>query len=126
MTSFKTKYTLEQRSAEALKIRTKYPDRVPVVVERSIGSSLSDIDKKKFLVPGDMTVAQFICVIRKRIKLLPEEAIFIFVDSHIENAKSTVVIPPASAVLSNLYEEHKSPCGFLLVTYTGENVYGCY
>lgn len=38
------------------------------------------IDKKKYLVPADLTVGQFVYVIRKRIKLSPEKAIFIFVN----------------------------------------------
>jgi GABA(A) receptor-associated protein len=33
----------------------------------------------RFLVPADLTVGQFVYVIRKRIKLSPEKAIFIFV-----------------------------------------------
>jgi len=37
-------------------------------------------------------------VIRKRIKLAPEKAIFIFVDE---------VLPPTAALMSAIYEEHK-------------------
>jgi GABA(A) receptor-associated protein len=37
-------------------------------------------------------------VIRKRIKLSPEKAIFIFVDE---------VLPPTAALMSSIYEEHK-------------------
>lgn len=33
----------------------------------------------RYLVPADLTVGQFVYVIRKRIKLSPEKAIFIFV-----------------------------------------------
>jgi GABA(A) receptor-associated protein len=44
-------------------------------------SDIPTIDKKKYLVPSDMTVGQFIYVIRKRIKLSPEKAIFIFVNN---------------------------------------------
>jgi GABA(A) receptor-associated protein len=32
-------------------------------------------------VPADLTVGQFVYVIRKRIKLSPERAIFIFIDN---------------------------------------------
>lgn len=42
---------------------------------------------------------QFVYVIRKRIKLEPEKAIFIFVDE---------VLPPTGALMSTIYEEHKS------------------
>ena len=46
----------------------------------------------------DLTVGQFVYVIRKRIKLAPEKAIFIFVDE---------VLPPTAALMSAIYEEHK-------------------
>jgi GABA(A) receptor-associated protein len=49
-------------------------------------------------VTQDLTVGQFVYVIRKRIKLAPEKAIFIFVDE---------VLPPAAALMSAIYEEHK-------------------
>jgi GABA(A) receptor-associated protein len=129
MLSFKTKYSESQRKLESAKITRKYPDRVPVIVERSHGSSLPDIDKHKFLVPGDLSIGQFITIIRKRTKLSPEEGIFVFVDPNRNNEdgnqkKSSLVIPPTSSIISNIYEEYKSPCGFLLVVYTGENVYG--
>ena len=43
------------------------------------------IDKEwydyRYLVPADLTVGQFVYVIRKRIKLSAEKAIFIFVDN---------------------------------------------
>lgn len=71
---------LESRKASAASIRAKHPDRIPVIVEkRARDSSLPDIDKKKFLVPADLTIGQFVYVIRKRIKLAPEQAIFLFV-----------------------------------------------
>lgn len=47
----------------------------------------------RFLVPADLTVGQFVYVIRKRIKLSAEKAIFIFVDS---------VLPPAGLKLSSI------------------------
>lgn len=37
--------------------------------------------KCRYLVPADLTVGQFVYVIRKRIKLSAEKAIFIFVDN---------------------------------------------
>lgn len=44
----------------------KHPDRIPVIVEkRPRDATLPLIDKKKFLVPADLTVGQFVYVIRK-------------------------------------------------------------
>lgn len=66
-------------------------------------------------MPADLTVGQFIYVIRKRIKLPPERAIFIFVDN---------VIPPTAALMSTVYEVQKDEDGFLYITYSGENTFG--
>lgn len=73
-------YSIEKRKAEAERIRQKYPDRIPVICEKVEKSDIPTIDKKKYLVPADLTVGQFVYVIRKRIKLSPEKAIFIFVE----------------------------------------------
>eukprot|EP00898_Chlorokybus_atmophyticus_P007310 jgi/Chlat1/7580/Chrsp63S07068 len=113
--SFKQEHALEKRQAEAGRIREKYPDRIPVIVEKAEKSDIPDIDKKKYLVPADLTVGQFVYVIRKRIKLSPEKAIFIFVNN---------VLPPTAALMSAIYEEHKDEDGFLYITYSGENTFG--
>lgn len=70
--------TAEKRKSEAERIRAKYPDRVPVICEKADRSDIPDIDKKKYLVPADLTVGQFHYVIRKRIQLAPEKALFLF------------------------------------------------
>ncbi|GLT83282.1 hypothetical protein SLE2022_015790 [Rubroshorea leprosula] len=113
--SFKLEHPLERRQAEAARIREKYPDRIPVIVERAERSDIPDIDKKKYLVPADLTVGQFVYVVRKRIKLSAEKAIFIFV-------KNT--LPPTAALMSAIYEENKDEDGFLYMTYSGENTFG--
>lgn len=114
--SFKEEHTLEKRQAEATRIKEKYPDRIPVIVERAESSkSIPDIDKKKYLVPADLTVGQFVYVIRKRIKLSPERAIFIFIDNK---------LPPSASLMSAVYEEMKDKDGFLYIKYSGENTFG--
>lgn len=69
----------------------------------------------RYLVPSDLTVGQFVYVIRKRIKLSAEKAIFIFVDN---------VLPPTGEIMSSVYEEKKDEDGFLYITYSGENTFG--
>ncbi|THU53923.1 hypothetical protein C4D60_Mb10t19510 [Musa balbisiana] len=113
--SFKLEHPLERRQAEAARIREKYPDRIPVIVEKAEGTDIPDIDKKKYLVPADLTVGQFVYVVRKRIKLSAEKAIFIFV-------KNT--LPPTAAMMSAIYEEYKDEDGFLYMTYSSENTFG--
>ncbi len=44
---------------EAKRIVSKYPERIPVIVEKAERGDIADIDKKKYLVPADLTVGQF-------------------------------------------------------------------
>jgi GABA(A) receptor-associated protein len=105
----------EKRKSEAERIRAKYPDRVPVICEKADRSDIPDIDKKKYLVPADLTVGQFHYVIRKRIKLAPEKALFLFCSNS---------IPPNASLMSTVYEEQKDEDGFLYIQYSGESTFG--
>ncbi|KAG0337033.1 ubiquitin-like protein atg8 [Podila humilis] len=113
--AFQQDHPFEKRQAEAARIRQKYPDRIPVICEKVEKSDIQTIDKKKYLVPMDLTVGQFVYVIRKRIHLTSEKAIFIFVNE---------ALPPTAALMSSVYDEHKDQDGFLYITYSGENTFG--
>ena len=114
MASFaKTSY--EKRIQESVRIKYKYPNRIPIIVEKAEGSDIENIDKNKFLVPTDLTVGQFMYVIRKRIKLSPEVSIFLFVND---------AMVPCSELMSKAYEEHKDDDGFLYIKYSGESTFG--
>ena len=78
-------------------------------------SEIMDIDKRKYLVPSELTVGQFIYVIRKRIKIAPEEAIFLFIND---------TLPPSSSLISQVYKENKDQDGFLYMVYSGESTFG--
>eukprot|EP01003_Olkasia_polycarbonata_P006902 NODE_761_length_706_cov_1107.564688_g693_i0.p1 GENE.NODE_761_length_706_cov_1107.564688_g693_i0~~NODE_761_length_706_cov_1107.564688_g693_i0.p1 ORF type:complete len:124 (-),score=18.81 NODE_761_length_706_cov_1107.564688_g693_i0:262-633(-) len=112
---FQGENTVEKRKSESQRIRQKYPDRIPVICEKVDGSDIPDIDKKKYLVPNDLNVGQFVYVIRKRIKLPPEKAVFLFVNN---------ALPPTAALMSHLYESHKDEDGFLYIKYSSENTFG--
>jgi len=112
---FKDQHSLDKRIAESTRIRSKYPDRIPVIAEKSDKSDIPDIDKKKYLVPADLTMGQFLYVIRKRIKLSPDAAIFLFVNN---------AMPPAAALMAQIYKESADQDGFLYVTYSGESTFG--
>ncbi|CAO2842532.1 unnamed protein product [Amaranthus hypochondriacus] len=113
--AFKFEHPLEQRQAEAARIKEKYPDRIPVIVEKAETSDIPDIAKKKYLVPADLTVGQFVYVVRKKVDLTPEKAIFVFVNN---------ILPPTAALMATIYEDNKDEDGFLYLTYSGENVFG--
>ncbi|XP_019170127.1 PREDICTED: autophagy-related protein 8C-like isoform X1 [Ipomoea nil] len=113
--SFKLEHPLELRQKECGRIREKYPDRIPVIVEKLERSDVPDIDNKKYLVPAELTVGQFVYVVRKRIKIPDEKTVFMFVNN---------TLPPTAALMSAIFEENKDEDGFLYMTYSGENTFG--
>ena len=102
-------------SDEVLKIQERYTDRIPVIVNKNSQSTIADIDKKKYLVPNELTMGQFMYVVRKRIDIAPEQAIYLFVNGN---------LPTTSEQMNNIYDKYKSEDGFLYVTYSGENTFG--
>jgi GABA(A) receptor-associated protein len=117
-------HTLEKRKAEAERIRQKYPDRIPVIVERHPKADTKDvpeIDKKKYLVPADIQLSQLLYIIRKRLhrQLKPEQALFVYL-------AKTQHLAPAHQLISATYKEHKDEDGFLYLQYASENTFGTF
>lgn len=101
---------------EYARIVKKYPGRVPVFVFRLKGTTeIPDIPKHKYLVPSDLTVGNFIYMIRKQLKLTPEKALYVFIGN---------TLPMSSLTMSEIYSMHKSEDGALRMFYTSENTFG--
>jgi len=114
--SYKEKYSFEKRLNEATRIIDKYPNRIPIIVERDNNEKeIQLINKNKYLVPISLTVGQFVYVIRKRLVLPPEKAIFLFINN---------VLPPTASLLGTIYDEYKDKDHFLYIKYSGENTFG--
>ncbi len=112
---FKEVHNLDTRINESKKIIFKYPGRIPVIVEKSNSCELPDISKKKYLVPTDLTMSQFIYIIRKRIEIDASKSLFIMVNDH---------LVPSAKSMGIIYEDDKDEDGFLYMTYTSENTFG--
>ena len=88
---------------------------VVVIVEKQKGSDISKLKRKKFLVPKTFTLGQFSFVLRKRLQLESEKAMFMFINN--ELCSNT-------ELMSNIYEKYKNKDHFLYITYSGENTFG--
>ena len=113
--SFKERYELHYRKEESNKIMNKYPSRIPIIVEKAKGCMLDDIDKKKYLAPKDLKVNQLLYVIRRRIKLGPEQSIFLLIGGELCSSNTSLV---------EVYEKHADKDGFLYIKYASENTFG--
>ena len=124
---YREKYSLEQRRTESKNVKKKYPDRIPLIVSKDPDSDLSNIDKEKYLVPSDFTVAQLLTIIRQRTTIGPEKSINLFVIDY----NNTQILAPTSSTIGSLYTQYvdtfisdKKYDGYLYIIYTGENVFG--
>lgn len=114
---FQRKYTFEQRSIESKKIMKKYPDRIPIIVEVSQhNQKMLKLDKKKFLVPKKLTMGEFLFLVRKRLKITPHDAIFLFTNNN--------TLCPTSSVVSDIFDKYKSNSNFLLLFLSKESTFG--
>jgi microtubule-associated protein 1 light chain len=115
--NFKSKKSLSVRREEVQAIRYKFPNKVPVIVEKYRREKyLPDLDKVKFLVPQELTLSQLANILRNRLHLTPSQAFFLFVaDGN---------LPALSASLCDLHRKYEDEDGFLYVTYASQEVFG--
>jgi len=100
-------------------IMQRHPNRVPVYVRKSptARGNLRDLEKHKYLIPREMTMGGFMCIIRNGIEINSAQAIFVFI------SKKSILVPNSST-FGELYEEHKDDDKMLHLDFTSENTFG--
>ena len=115
--NFKNKRSFVKRLEESNRIMSKYPERIPLIVCRAnTCKDVPDIDRHKYLVPRDLTMGQFMHVIRQRIKLEPHISIYLMING--------CTMPATSQLMGVLYIDNHDEDGFMYITYTGESTFG--
>ena len=112
---FKRETSFEKRSELCKRIREKYTDRIPIIVEVDPNSKIV-LQRKKFLVPHVITMGGFLREIRNQTSIQSNEAIFLF-------CGNGVLVPTGSGI-SEVYEKYKDRDGFLYITVATENTFG--
>ena len=112
--SISEKQTIEERKVQSNKVLNKYPERIPVIVEPLTNDILS-IDKNKFIVSKDMTFGQFIYIIRNRLKVESNVALFFTINGNLCTSGTDI---------GTIYSEKKNEDNFLYIKYTTENTFG--
>lgn len=118
MFRFKENNTYEKRVAEVTKITTRWPGRIPVILERAKNSRLEEFEKSKFLCPNEYTVQQFLSCLRKKIKMSRDKALFVFVNGNELVTGDTPMV--------QVYESKKDEDGFLYMIYSEQEVLGIF
>ncbi|XP_027727644.1 microtubule-associated proteins 1A/1B light chain 3C-like [Vombatus ursinus] len=115
---FKQRKSLATRKEEVAGIRAKFPSKIPVIVERYQKEKyLPPLDKTKFLVPQELTMTQFLTIIRSRMVLTATEAFYLLV-----NNKS---LASMSVTMAEIYRDYKDEDGFVYMTYASQEMFGC-
>lgn len=117
---YKNTVSLEERKQKSIKMTSLYPDRVPVIVEMSTSSTnyntyINSSHKIKYLVPHDITMGQFIKILRDKIKIDPSTALFFFINNKIY---------PITSSIGSIYKENTDADGFLYIEFCEESTFG--
>jgi GABA(A) receptor-associated protein len=116
---FKKKYPFHERINESTNILLSYPDKVPVICEKDNRVQNYNITKKKYLVHKDITVGQFMFIIRKQLETNNMNnggfGLFIFTNG---------TIPSIVETMGNVYKKYKDDDGYLYINYAFENTFG--
>ena len=103
-------------SQKQLKIALeKYPNKVPIIIQKSSSSKLNDLTKNKFLIDKNIKVYEFKYIIQRRINLKYLQAFFLFHDFWLVDNNQTI---------GELYHKKKDQNGILYLKYCEENAFG--
>lgn len=108
---------------ESNRILSKFPDRVPIIVETNDESIRKSLKKNKFLVPYDITVSYILIAIRKQMKANnSSNAVFVFCDNILLNSNDMIYeIYNDYKIRNNI---GKNDNKFLYVTIRNEQTFG--
>ena len=106
---------VEQRLNECNQVLAKYPDRLCIYIEkRDRCKTLPDLSKNKYLVPNTITAAQFMFIVRSKLEIPKDCAIFFYINNTIFSGNAEM----------STFNKYKAPDGYLYITYTGESCFG--
>jgi GABA(A) receptor-associated protein len=103
-----SKYTIED-------LRDSYPHRVPLKIKPSLNCPKNLKLEKKYLVPKETTLIEFLHILRKQLKLENHQALLLYIKDE---------LPPINKTVEELDNYYKFTSGILEVVYTAENTFG--
>lgn len=107
------KLPLEKRIQKCKEQNLKHPNKVPIVIEQHIEKNLNNY----YLFPKDKKVSSFIQIIRDKIKISSQHALFI----HTLNNN----LLPNDITMGEIYEKYKDPeDNFLKLVVSAEHTFG--
>ncbi|KAM9133090.1 microtubule-associated protein 1 light chain 3 gamma-like [Pangshura tecta] len=115
---FKQRKCFVTRKREVSAVRSKFPNKLPVILERYPKEKvLPALDRTKFLVPQELTMGQFVTIIRNRMALSSTQSFYLLVDG----SRSLVSM---SLTMAEVYTLNQDEDGFLYMTYASQEMFG--
>lgn len=119
----KTSFTEDEKNIirnEVEVINQQYPGYIPIIVRAYNNKNNKNfvLTKTKFLVTNEITLAQFLTILRKKIKdIKSTESIYLLIDN---------TLMPITLSMASIYKEKKDKdTNMLFITVCKENTFGC-
>lgn len=115
----KKEFTEEEKNIirnEIEVVKQKYPNYIPIIVRVHDNKSIK-LTKSKYLVGGEITLGQFLSILRKKItNIKSTESIYLLINN---------TLIPITLPISMIYNEKKDPeTNMLYITICKENTFG--
>jgi microtubule-associated protein 1 light chain len=116
--AFKQRRTAAQRKQEVERLKEQFPNKIPVIVERYKKEKVLPVmDKSKFLLPEDLSVAQFASIVRNRLNVTGNHAFYLIINKR--------TMASMTETIGKLYCTEHDEDGFMYVTYASQEAFGC-
>ncbi len=107
------------REKESKNIIEQNPNKVPIICLKDPKSNLTETKKTKYLLDKNFTISQFTALIKTKLKLNSNEALFLVAKKGNKSNALAGDVP-----MSQVYEEFKEKDGFLYIFYTSKEIWG--
>ena len=127
------KISLEERKKQSDKILNLYQDKCPIYLsfDSNIKLNINNKDNKlninKYIVTTDLTLGQFLTIVRKKINFSSIEsldALTLFIEEYKNDKLKSSILAPTSSTIGELYHKNKDEDGFLYLKVVKENAFG--
>lgn len=124
------KLSFDERKKQSEKILNKYEDKCPIYLSFDSNITLNVKEEKdkrnlnKYIVTTDLTLGQFLTIVRKKINFTSMESLTLFIEEYKNDKLKSTILATNSSTIGELYNKNKDPDGFLYLKAVKENVFG--
>lgn len=125
------KISFEERKRQSDKILQKYNDKCPIYLsfDSRLLTHITIFERtkkylNKYIVSSDLTLAQFLSIVRKKINFSSYESIYMMIEEYKNDKLKSTILASTVSTIGELYNKNKDDDGFLYLKLVKENVFG--